>query len=86
MTALPIIICDFWRNRRSEAVRVQIREYEGQVLIDCRVHFTNKDGKLTPTGKGLALSIHKLPDLAAAIVKAEHKARELGLIKPEPQP
>jgi hypothetical protein len=80
MTTLPIIICDFWRNRRGEAVRIQIREYEGQTLIDCRVHFTNKDGKLTPSHQGLAISIRKLPELVAGLRKALNKARELHLI------
>lgn len=76
----PLIICDFWRNRAGEAVRIQIREYEGQTLIDCRVHFTGQDGKLTPTSKGLSLSIRKLPELVAGLRKALSKAHELELI------
>jgi hypothetical protein len=77
----PVIeIAKFWRNRRGEAVIVCLREYEGRALIDCRVHFTNKEGKLQPTSKGLSLVLARLPDLAKAVTKALAKARELNLI------
>ena len=79
----PIIIAEFWANRRGKSIRVQLREFEGVALIDIRKHFTAADGKLKPTKKGLSVAIRRLPDLATAIAKAEHKARELGLIKPE---
>jgi Transcriptional Coactivator p15 (PC4) len=81
-----VIVSDFWANRRGEAVRVQLREFEGQILVDVRKHFTNEEGKLQATKKGLALAVHRLPELAGAIAKALHKARELGLIKSEPAP
>jgi Transcriptional Coactivator p15 (PC4) len=79
----PVEIAKFWRNRRGEAVIVQLCEYEGHVLADARVNFTNQEGKLQPTGKGISISAHRLPELAAALAKAERKARELGLIKGE---
>jgi hypothetical protein len=60
-----------------------LREYEGAVVIDVRKHYTAGDGTLKPTRKGIALTIRKLPDLAAAINKALRKARELGLINNE---
>ena len=66
----PVIISQFWRNRRGEAVRVQLREYEGIALIDIRVHFTNASGQLQPTSKGLSCSVRCLPDLAAGLNKA----------------
>jgi hypothetical protein len=76
----PVEIAKFWRNRRGEAVVVQLRQYEGHILADARVNFTNKEGKLQPTRKGISISVRRLPELAAALVKAERKARELGLI------
>ena len=79
----PVEIAKFWRNRRGEAVIVQLREYEGHVLADARVNSTNKEGKLQPTGKGISISVRRLPKLAAALTKAERKARELGLIEGE---
>jgi hypothetical protein len=78
-----IVVHEFWANRRGEAVRVQIRKYEGRHLIDLRKFFTGRDGKLHPTSKGLAVSIKKLPDLASGISKALSAAHDLGLIDDE---
>jgi hypothetical protein len=79
----PIIVSEFWATRNGQSVRVQLREFEGRALIDARRYFTNKDGVLQPTKKGLSLAVTRLPDLAAAINKALRKAIELGLIKSE---
>jgi hypothetical protein len=77
----PVIVSRFWRNRRGEAVVVSLREYDGRALIDLRVNFTNNEGKLQPTAKGLALIVQRLPDLATAVNNALAKAKELGLIR-----
>jgi hypothetical protein len=79
--ASPVIVSEFWANRRGESVRVQFREYEGCLLVDVRKHYTAADGKLTPTSRGIAITIRRLPELAAALAKAELKARELGLLE-----
>jgi hypothetical protein len=80
----PIEIARFWKNRRrNESVRVSLSEYEGQCLINVRVYCTGTDGIDRPTPKGVAMGIRKLPELARTLVKAEAKARELGLIEPE---
>jgi hypothetical protein len=76
----PVIVSEFWANRRGETIRVQFREFEGRALIDLRKHFTDKTGKLQATKKGLALVIARLPQLAAAINEALAKAHALGLI------
>lgn len=78
--AQPIEIAKFWRNRRGEAVIIQLREFEGRAIVDARVNFTDKEGHLRPTKKGLSIAVKRLPDLAAALAKAERTARELGLI------
>jgi hypothetical protein len=77
----PVIVSKFWANRKGDAVFVQLREFEGHVLVDVRKHFKDDDGRLLPTKKGLALAIARLPDLVKAIGQAEQKARELGLLK-----
>ena len=74
----PIEIAKWWRNRRGEAVRVQLSTWEGHNLIDIRI-WRSSDGKLVP-GKGFAASVRHLPRLAAAIAKAVGKATELDLI------
>jgi hypothetical protein len=81
---LPITIQKFWKNRRrSESVHVTLSEYEGHCLINVRVYCTGTDGIDRPTPKGVAMAIGKLPELARALVKAEAKARELGLVDDE---
>jgi|HubBroStandDraft_6_1064221.scaffolds.fasta_scaffold263773_3 hypothetical protein len=77
----PVIVSEFWANRRGESARVQLIQIDGVNCIDVRRYVTDGTGHLRPTPRGIALAIHKLPKLAAAIVKAERKARELGLIK-----
>lgn len=79
--AEPVIVDQFWRNRRGEAVVTSLRQFESHVLCDLRVCFSNKEGQLQPTKKGLAVVVLRLPDLAAAVNKALAKARELGLLE-----
>jgi hypothetical protein len=82
--AEPIVISKFWKNRRrNESVHVTLSEYEGHSLINVRVYSTGMDGIDRPTTKGLAMSVRKLPELARALVKAEAKAVELGLVENE---
>jgi hypothetical protein len=77
----PVIISKFWKNRRrNESVRVSLSEYKGHSIIDVRVFATGTDGIDRPTPKGVAMGIGRLSELAKALVKAETKARELGLI------
>jgi Transcriptional Coactivator p15 (PC4) len=76
----PVIISEFWKNRGGETVRIQLREYEGAALIDVRVHYIDKDGKLAPTPKGLSCSVRKLPDLVKGLTKAMERAIDIGLL------
>jgi hypothetical protein len=76
--AEPIIIAQWWKNRGGESVRVTLSSYADRNLVDLRTWFT-AGGKLKP-GKGFAADVRHLPRLAAALAKAEVKARELGLI------
>ena len=77
----PVVISKFWKNRRrNESVRVSLSEYEGHCLINVRVYCTGTDGIDCPTPKGVAMGVRRLPELSRALVKAEAKARELGLI------
>jgi hypothetical protein len=80
---LPIIVERFWANRRGEAAVISLREYEGVIVVDVRKNYTNAEGKLAPTKKGIALVVRKLPELVKAINKAHRVAVELGLIVEE---
>ena len=77
----PVTIAEWWKNRRGESIRISLSTYEGRNLADVRTWYT-AEGKLKP-GKGFAAEVKHLPRLASALVKAEAKARELGLIDDE---
>lgn len=79
----PIIVAEFWANRRGHSVRIQLREFEGRLIVDMRKHFTDKAGRMQATRKGLALQINRLPELADGVNRALARARELGLIQSE---
>ncbi len=79
----PVIIVEFWANRHGDSVRITLRALEGRPVIDIRRYFTNKDGQLRPTKKGICVAIARLPDLASGINKALVKAHKLGLIADE---
>ena len=77
--AEPLVIAEWWKNRRGESVRLTLNRYEGRNVIDLRTWYSGDDGKLKP-GKGFAAEVRHLPRLAAAFAKAEAKAHELALI------
>jgi hypothetical protein len=76
----PVIISQFWKNRRHDAVVVSLSTFEGRDLVDIRTHAMDRKGCLVPTPKGVSIVVRRLPELAAAVQKALKKARELGLI------
>jgi hypothetical protein len=75
----PVIVAEFWKNRRGESIRVTLSTFDGCNLIDLRTWYTADDGRLKP-GKGFCAQAKHLPQLASAFAKAEAKARDLGLI------
>jgi hypothetical protein len=74
----PVTVAEWWKNRRGESIRLVLNEFQGRDIFDLRTWYT-ADGKLKP-GKGFAAEVRHLPRLAAEMVKAAAKARELGLI------
>jgi hypothetical protein len=75
----PITIAEWWKNRRSESIRLVLSQFQGRNIFDLRTWYTGNDSKLKP-GKGFAAEVRHLPRLAAAFAMAEAKAREHGLI------
>jgi hypothetical protein len=69
----PLTIAEWWKNRSGQSIRVSLSTYAGRNLIDLRTWYT-ADGRLQP-GKGFAADVRHLPRLAAALAKAEAKAR-----------
>ena len=84
--AEPIQIGKFWKNRRGDAVFVQIKSYEGVVFCDIRQFFQNDAGQSYPTKKGVAVGLRKLPELVALLEKTLAKASELGLMREGGEP
>jgi hypothetical protein len=77
----PVIIAELEKNRR-ERVRVALDQWQGHNLIDIRVtaQFTEAVDVWGPTKKGLSMNVALLPALRAALVEAEARAKEMGLI------
>lgn len=67
-------------KNRSEHVRVTLTALNGHEVVDIRV-FCNGGGAAKPTKAGVCLGIERLPELRAALRKAEVEAVRLGLIK-----
>jgi Transcriptional Coactivator p15 (PC4) len=81
--AEPVIISQFWKNRRHDAVVTTLSTFEGRNLVDIRTHVMDRKGCLVPTPKGVSIVVLRLPELAAAVNKALAKAKELGLLDKE---
>jgi hypothetical protein len=75
----PIVVCEWWKNRRGESIRMTLSTYENRNIVDVRTWHTD-EGRLKPTKKGFCAEAQHLPQLAKAFVKAEQQARELRLI------
>ena len=65
MLAEPIEITKFFANRKGDVVVIAIRQIEGgPPFLDVRKFFTDENGVLRPTKKGVSLAIIRAPDLA----------------------
>ena len=63
-----------------DRLRVALDVYGGRRIVDIRVcaKLSETSDIWTPTRKGVAFAIEKLPDIAQAVASAERLARELG--------
>jgi hypothetical protein len=70
----------FQKNKFQE-VRVGIREFKGNDLIDIRTWtMTQGSEDMVPTAKGVAINIHLLPDLKKALDAAEKILKDSGML------
>ena len=79
----PIEIHKMWRDRRGNALVFSLKSYQGRPFFDLRMCFTDQDGVLKPSPKGITASPGKLHEISKAIAKAVDRARELGLLADE---
>ncbi len=80
----PLTHAQLVKNNR-EQLRISSEVYQGVPLVQLRVvvKLTESSGIWSPTKKGVAFQPHMLPDVIAALQRAEAHARELGLLHEE---
>jgi hypothetical protein len=70
-----------FKKNKFQEVRVGIREYKGNDLIDIRTWtMTQGSVEMVPTAKGISINVNLLPELEKALetVQKELKANGLG--------
>jgi hypothetical protein len=71
----------FQKNKFQE-VRVGIREFKGNDLIDIRTWtMTQGSEEMVPTAKGVSININLLPELRKALDVVEKELKASGLFK-----
>ena len=55
------------KNNSRESIVISQTEFKANDLVDMRIFFTNKDGDLSPTKKGLSIRLEKLDELVATL-------------------
>lgn len=76
----PVKAYQEWINRRHDALTGVLSALNGTNIADLRKYAMNREGKLVPTAKGIAVKVNKLPQLLEAVQKLIEKAQELGLL------
>ncbi|MCX7631946.1 MAG: transcriptional coactivator p15/PC4 family protein [Turneriella sp.] len=56
---------------RGEVIRVEVGEYKGKKLLHLRIWYTNPQGELAPTKKGVALTYEQFQKLKNILPEAE---------------
>ena len=70
----------FQKNKFQE-VRVGIREFKGNDLIDIRTWtMTQGSDEMVPTAKGISINIHLLPELKKSIDIVEKELKESNML------
>jgi hypothetical protein len=55
------------KKNSRESIVISQTEFKGNDLVDIRIFFTNKDGELSPTKKGITIRLEKLDELVATL-------------------
>lgn len=70
----------FQKNKFQE-VRVGIREYKGNDLIDIRTWtMTQGSNEMVPTAKGVSINVNLLPELKKSLEVVEKELKSNGLL------
>ncbi len=74
------IITDIEKNA-NEFIRAELNEFKGHDLFSFRVYAEREGQNPLPTKKGITCKVALIPELKAAILKAEQEAIDAGLIQ-----
>lgn len=66
-TAPDSPVYEWPKNGRGEVVRAALTTFGGRRLIDLRVYYTDADGALKPTKKGVSIAVEQLGELETAV-------------------
>lgn len=73
MSSPITVFLDLPRGR--DVLRISVSEYKGREYIDIRVWYTDRDGELKPTAKGVSLRPDAIQDVLRAL-QAAYQATE----------
>jgi hypothetical protein len=73
------VVAKFEKNSREE-VWVSVDDFRGRKIINIRVHYKSETGQWLPGKQGLAVSVDRYRDLAAAILQLGEKLNADGLL------
>jgi hypothetical protein len=80
--AEPVTVKRMWAGRsHRHAIVVRLVTRDDRNVADVRLWIVDSAGCLQPSDHGFTLDLHKLPELAAALVAAHRKAIELHLVE-----
>lgn len=80
MAGLDKTVFTFKKNKFQE-VRVGIREYKGNDLVDIRTWtMTQGSEEMVPTAKGVSININLLPDLKKALEVVEQELKQNAMM------
>ncbi|WCL49562.1 transcriptional coactivator p15/PC4 family protein [Leptospira sp. GIMC2001] len=65
------VVRDIDKGARGEVIRVEVSEFKGSTYLNLRVWYTDKDGELKPTQKGIAIPPELYDQVKEAITEAE---------------
>ena len=69
-----------FKKNKFQEVRVGIREYKGNDLVDIRTWtMTQGSDEMVPTAKGVSINIGLLPDLKKALSDVENELKANNL-------
>jgi len=70
-----------FKKNKFQEVRVGIREYTGNDLVDIRTWtMTQGSEEMVPTAKGVSININLLPDLRKALEVVEQELKQNAMM------